>query len=60
MVTLCAVMLGCVVGFMMCALLHDRFGKTAERLILRLGITLIFLFVVAGASLLLNLINQIL
>ncbi len=60
MVTLCFLMLGCAAGFMLCALLHDRFGKSIEKILVRLGITLILLFVVCAVALLLNTINYFL
>jgi hypothetical protein len=60
MVALCFVMLACVIGFSLCAMTHDRFGKTIENLLVRMGITLIFLFVVCGTILLLNLIDYFL
>lgn len=53
-------MLVCAVGFILCALLHDRFGKTAELLMIRMGITLIIAFVVCGVIFLLTLIDKLL
>ena len=60
MVALCAVMLVCAVGFVMCALLHDRFGKRAELAMVRIGITLITTFIVCGVAFLLTLIDKLL
>lgn len=60
MVALCAVMLVCAVGFVMCALLHDRFGKVAELAMIRIGITLIIVFIVCGVAFLLTLIDKLL
>lgn len=60
MVALCSVMLVCAVGFVLCALLHDRFGKRAELVMIRMGITLIIAFIVCGVAFLLTLIDNLL
>ncbi len=53
-------MLLCAVGFILCALLHDRFGKRAELVMVRIGLTLITTFIVCGVAFLLTLIDYIL
>lgn len=53
-------MLVCAVGFVLCALLHDRFGKVAELVMIRIGITLIIAFIVCGVAFLLTLIDKLL
>lgn len=53
-------MLLCFMLFILCTLVHDRFGKTAEKILVRFGVTLIVLWVVCGVAVLLNLIDCIL
>lgn len=60
MVALCFLMLVSAVLFFACALTFDRFGASAERVLVRLGVTLIVIFVLCGVNLLLNLIDYFL